>query len=238
MKYVYLHLLLALFVMSGCQMMPVQAPSPRLAPPMTPTHINTKDNVKVLVSEEAICGIIYQNGFKFGASKLEEVEHWLKRKGIDYVILESPKKSEMKYIKLSSSVTSTDLVFYDDVLLGADIRALPQGAYSFGQAVSVLGPPEYFYAGVAHNATPVGACEKECYYSVRLFYPSKGVEISTIAGSTESNIIIDENMKIKTITCYAPGNREVYEKSLYGIVFPLPPKAEWSGFGFVVRLRE
>lgn len=238
MKLLPISLLIVMLFLSGCQLPSNWTPLPNTLLTATATA-TLPPSTKAPLTIEDICSIVYQNDFRFGTTTVDEVERWLQGEKINYTIQIDAEKPFMKYLKMTASQITTTLVFHDNQLIATETRSTLQNSYSFGQIVAAFGPPEYFYAGLATNATPVGACEgTNCAYSVEFGYPSKGVEASFFGGTTEKMIVLDEKMKATYIVCYEPGKREQYEKLRFGFVSSITAGMDWQGFGIDIVLRQ
>ena len=184
------------------------------------------------ISVKEVCSIVYGNDLVLGKTSFSEAEKWLQKQGITYNVGDDRDRiswDNPEYIDIT-------LLFHNDSLYGAFLWKRSSRPL-LGQIVNGLGAPEYFVAGLANNATPVGACENNyCAVSITLGYPSQGVEFSTLFGTDKQTITITPDYEMEMIDCYEPGRREEFEQNQYGTVFSYDQGLQWRGFGMKVSL--
>jgi len=236
MKAFLLSLLVIIFGLSGCQPPALPPESQAKKTVSITSQLQTPSNTKN-VSIEDICSTVYRNHFEFGSTTLDEATHYLYEQQIDNFKWTDAHNPALQFIRLTDA--TNDLVFHNGTLIAEEIGPKAKNAYTLGQIVTGLGEPEYYNAGLAVNATPVGACEDQnCTYFVEIEYPSLGVSAGIIGGTTAKEIIISGKMRITDITCYEPGQKAQYEQYRYGFVYPQDKGKEWPGFGTTVVLRD
>jgi len=183
------------------------------------------------INAKEICSIVYDD-FLLGETSVSEAERWLKSQGIVYNVSEDRDRitwTNPEYISIS-------LFFHENVLYGAELWKASSRPL-MGQIVNGLGGPEYFYAGLADNATPVGACEgKSCGVIIVLGYPSRGVQFSTLFSTNKATIVITPDIEMEMIECFEPGKRKQFEQNRYGSTLFYSQMIQWQGFGMKVPI--